>query len=103
MKIVAIVPDDKQPAVTLEGILPGRRPLEVRLKAVGHAPADRVVLVKLEAVAGPADAFAPAGTGRVQRFTRTVTLPGLKGRKLPGYRVVVVDQDDHELGRLVWP
>jgi hypothetical protein len=39
----------------------------------------------------------------VQRFERVVTLPGLKGRKRPGYRVVVVDQDDNELGRLIWP
>ena len=103
MRLTAIVPQDSPPSVTVSGVLPSGRPLEVRLKHVAHAPAERLVVVRLEVVARQLDTFAEPLAGRIARFSRVVTLPGLKGKKLKGYRVLVLDQEDNNLGSLVWP
>jgi len=106
VKVLEIIPHaGNPPRVTVNGFLPGSRPRQVVLQKVVHAPYDRVVFILLAVVAREFDGFAPRPAGRGEHFTRDITLPGLKGRSLKGYLILVRDaaDEDTDIGAFRWP
>jgi len=106
VKILEIIPHaGNPPRVTVNGFLPGTRPRQVVLHKVVHAPFDRVVFILLAVVGRELDGFAAPRTGRGENFTRDITLPGLKGRQLRGYLILVRDaaDEDTDLAAFRWP
>jgi hypothetical protein len=73
----------------------GARTLEVQLDRAVHVPEAKTVLILLKVVVRADDAFL---TAQPREIITRVNLPNLRGRDLKGYRVVVRDEDEHELG-----